>query len=240
MQITAPLGHGFRQAKAEKPQATEHQHRIGGVEGEQHGHRGDHVAEQVVAQDPHRPGPQGTGRLHEQLGLHLGGLVAHHPEVLGHIHHTQRGGRIGQALAQQEGEHHREQQHRQGVEGVHQQHQAAIQPAPQVAAHHPQGHPDHQGSREGDQHHLQGHTAAGEGTGAHITAEAIGAAPVLPGGSAVDGVIEAGVHIRQHPQLNQQGGHQGHQGKHRHDHHTPAGHAARERHGTPALQPFRR
>ena len=233
LQVATPLGNRFRQAETEETEATEHQHRVGRIEGEQHGHGGDHGAQKVATQDPKGSGAEGAGGLDEQLGLHLGGLVAHHPEILGHVHHAEGGGRVGQPPAEQEGQHHRQQQHGQGVEGVHEQHQQPIHAAPQVATDHPEGHPDQQSQQQGDHHHLQSHAAARQGAYADVAAEAIGTAPVGQRWGRMDGGLQTGVGIPQQAGVDQGRGEQGRQAINQHNPRAPEGHLAREAAGRP-------
>ena len=151
VEVIAPFRRfGRLDAVAEESERGEGQDRVGGVEGRDRRHVLDHVLEDVAADDREPRCAQGPGRLDVGLLADADHVVSDHAEVLGYVDRCdgERGGEyaLAELVREEEGDHDGQQEVGEGEQRVHDQDEAAVELAADVARDEPQR--DADGERE--------------------------------------------------------------------------------------------
>ncbi len=138
LQVIAPLGRvGGLDPVAEEAEGGEGEDRVGRVQRRDRGHALDHVVEDVAADDRAPRCSERARGLHVGLLAHADHVVSDHPEVLRDVDDRDRDRRGEDALAdrarEQERDHDRQQQVREGEQRVHDDHEHAVDLAADVA-----------------------------------------------------------------------------------------------------------
>ncbi len=178
VEVEAPLGGGRRlDAEAEEAQAGQRQDRLGRVERADDRQVLRDVGEDVAAEDARRAYADDAGRVDVRLDLDREGRAADHAVVLRHEHDRDRDGRREDAAecaagAAGEDDRHddRQQQGREGVQGIHDQHEDAVEPAAEESGQQAERYADQARQHDREDDDLERGPGAEDDAGQHVGA----------------------------------------------------------------------